>query len=203
VVTTLPTGAVIVLTGPAPTIGKSFISSNFAALMAQSGGRVLLVDGDLRRGDLHHFFGMKNRQAGLSEVLSQACPWEQAVHKTRIPGLCLMPTGTIPPNPSELLMSPMLEAFLDAASAAFTCVVVDAPPLLAVTDGTIIGAKAGAVLLVAKFGQHPLDEIRTCQHRLENAGVPLLGCIFNDVRTTGLGYLGSSYQYAYHYTYKG
>ena len=193
---------VIMITGPAPGIGKSFISSNFAALLAQSGGKTLLVDGDLRRGNLHSYFGLKGRQTGLTDVLSLRSPWEAAIHKTRIPGLDLLTTGILPPNPSELLMSDAFQQFLDSVSAAYQCVIIDVPPLLAVTDATLIGAKAGAVLLVAKYGQHPLDEIRTCQQRLQTAGIHLLGCIFNDVQPTGLSYLGSNYQYAYHYKYK-
>ncbi|MDR3669583.1 MAG: polysaccharide biosynthesis tyrosine autokinase [Holophaga sp.] len=193
---------VIMLTGPAPAIGKSFISSNFATLMAVSGRKVLLVDGDLRKGNLHQYFGMKERQTGLTDVLAQRATWEAAIHRTKIPGLDLITTGPLPPNPSELLMSAAFQKFLGTAAAAYSCVIIDAPPLLAVTDAAIIGTHAGTVLLVAKFGQHPIDELRTCQQRLENAGVRLVGCVFNDIQTTGLGYLGSDYQYAYHYKYK-
>jgi tyrosine-protein kinase Etk/Wzc len=193
---------VVIITGPAPSIGKSFISSNFAALLAQSGAKVLLVDGDLRKGNLHHYFGLKNRAPGFADVLAQRTAWGSALQRTGIPGLDLLTTGLLPPNPSELLMSDRLDAFLKSVSAAYQFVIIDAPPLLAVTDATIMGALAGTVLLVAKFGQHPLDEIRACQRRLDSAGVRLQGCIFNNVMQAGLGYLGRNYTYDYHYTYK-
>ncbi|MGA2080394.1 MAG: polysaccharide biosynthesis tyrosine autokinase [Holophaga sp.] len=193
---------VVMLTGPAPGVGKSFITSNFAALLAQSGAKVLLVDGDLRRGNLHHYFGVKSRQSGLGDVLARRADWEAVVRRTEIPGLDLMTTGLLPPNPSELLMAPPFREFIDRAKAAYQYVIIDAPPVLAVTDPTIIGARAGTVLLVAKFGRHAIDEIRTCQQRLEHAGVRLLGCVFNDVQPTVLGNIGSNYQYAYHYSYK-
>jgi tyrosine-protein kinase Etk/Wzc len=193
---------VVLVTGPAPLIGKSFISTNYAALLAQSGAKVLLIDGDLRKGNLHHFFGLKKRHPGFAEVLAQRLALETAVQKTGIPGLDLLTTGLLPSNPSELLMSDRLPDLLNKALAAYQFVILDAPPLLAVTDATIMGAKAGTVLLVVKYGQHPLDELRTCQRRLDAAGVHLLGCIFNNVQPSGLGYLGRSYTYDYHYTYK-
>jgi tyrosine-protein kinase Etk/Wzc len=193
---------VIMLTGPAPFVGKSFISSNFAILLAQSGAKVLLVDGDLRRGNLHRYSGLKARQTGLAEMLTGHSALGSGPQKTGIPGLDLMTTGALPSNASELLMSHRFQEFLETVSAAYQYVVIDAPPLLAVTDAAIIGSKVGTVLLVAKYGQHSMDELRACQQRLESAGVHLLGCIFNDVQPTGLAYLGSNYQYAYHYQYK-
>jgi tyrosine-protein kinase Etk/Wzc len=193
---------VIMLTGPAPGVGKSFVSSNLAALLAQSLAKVLLLDGDLRRGDLHHYFGLTSRQNGFGDVLAGRLAWRSAVHPTGIPGLDLMPTGLLPSNPAELLMAPSFPAFLREARQAYDYIVIDVPPVLAVTDPTIIGELADTVLLVAKFGRHPLDEIRTCQQRLEAAGVRPLGCVFNDVQSSVVGNLGSNYQYAYHYSYK-
>ncbi len=193
---------VIMLTGPAPGVGKSFISSNLAALLAQSLAKVLLLDGDLRRGDLHHYFGLTSRQNGFGDVLAGRLDWRSAVHPTGIPGLDLMPTGMLPSNPAELLMAPSFPKFLQEARQAYDYIVIDVPPVLAVTDPTIIGALADTVLLVVKFGRHPLDEIRTCQQRLEAAGVRPLGCVFNDVQASVVGNIGSNYQYAYHYSYK-
>jgi len=193
---------VVVITGPAPGIGKSFVAANFAALMAQSGARVLLVDGDLRKGNLHHYFGLKSRRNGFGDVLTKRATLGAVIQKTAIPDLDLLTTGLLPPNPSELLMSEQFQKFLTAARGAYQFVVLDAPPVLAVTDATIMGTKAGTVLLVAKFGRHPIDEIRACQKVLDTAGVRILGCVFNDVQTTALATTGSGYQYAYHYSYK-
>jgi tyrosine-protein kinase Etk/Wzc len=203
---------VIMVTGPSPGSGKSFISCNLAAVIAQSGARVLLIDGDMRRGRLHHHFGIKGRMGGLSDVLSGRMDWKSVVcplsrtskdsDTTEIWNLNLMKTGIIPPNPSELLMTERFAEFITAVSNAYDYVIIDTPALLAVADAGIIGSKAGISLLVAKYGQHTLDELRTCKKRLGNFGVVLEGCIFNDVRPMSLGYGNREYKYAYHYQYK-
>jgi len=191
----------IMITGPSPMVGKSFISSNLSSVLAQSGARVLVVDADLRRGNLHRYFGLPNRMGGLSEVIEEHSDWKAVVRGTEVPGLQVMSSGRIPKNPAELLMTPAFTAFVEAASREYDFVVLDAPPLLPVTDATIIGSKVGTVLLVAKFGYNTLDEIRTCQSRLEDNGIPLRGCVFNDLTPTGLGYYDRHYRYAYHYKY--
>ena len=191
----------ILITGPAPTVGKSFVSSNLAAVLAQISTRVLLVDADMRRGGLHTYFGLDSRQGGLSEVLAGKLPWRDAVQSTEAAGLHVLSSGAIPKNPAELLMAPSFSAFVDEACKEYEYVVFDAPPLLPVTDAAIIGSKVGTVLLVAKAGQHPLDEFRTCQRRLESNGIPLDGCVLNDIMPTGLSYYDQRYRYAYLYSY--
>jgi len=193
---------VIMITGPSPTIGKSFVSSNFATVLAQTGARVLVVDGDLRRGNLHHYFGFKNRLGGLSEVLLGRSNWKDVLHETEVPGLDMISTGVIPSNPSDLLMTDCFKKFITEINDVYDFVIIDAPPLLPVTDAIIIGSKVGTVLLVAKYAQHPLDEIRTCQNRMESHGISIEGCIFNDVQPLGIGYYNQNYRYAYHYNYK-
>jgi tyrosine-protein kinase Etk/Wzc len=191
----------IMITGPSPKIGKSFVSSNFSVVLAQAGARVLVVDADMRRGNLHKYFGLGNRLGGLSEVIAGLSSWKSAIHNTEIPGLHMMSSGEIPKNPAELLMAPGFAAFVAEVSGEYDYVVIDAPPVLPVTDATIIGSKVGTVLLVAKSGHHTLDELRTCQSRLEANGIPLKGCIFNDLMPIGLGYYDQRYRYAYHYKY--
>ena len=191
----------IMITGPSPKVGKSFISSNFSVVLAQGGTRVLVVDADMRRGNLHKYFGLPNRMGGLSEVIAGLLTWTAAIHETETPGLHIMSSGRIPKNPAELLMSHQFSEFLAEACGQFDYVVIDAPPLLPVTDAMIIGAKVGTVLLVTKAGQHSLDEIRTCQSRMHSNGLPLKGCVFNDIMPTGLGYFDQRYRYAYHYKY--
>lgn len=199
---------VLMLTGPSMDVGKSFVSSNLSVTLAQAGAKVLLVDGDLRKGTLHKYFGFKNRLNGLAEILSGRLAWEAVVRSnhqdqesrgTAINGLDLITTGILPKNPSELLMSSGFSTFLAETAAAYDYVIIDSPPLLSVTDAEIIASKVDSVMLVARYGRHPLDEIRTCQRRLMSHGIPLAGCIFNDVRVHGLGY--NQYRYAYHYTY--
>ena len=204
------TNRAIMITGPSAAIGKSFVSSNLAFILALNGSRVLVVDGDLRRGNLHHYFGRKNRIGGLSEVLSGRQDWRTVIHpvlrdasgdSTEVFGLHFMSTGILPPNPSELLMTNRFVKFVAEVSAAYDFVIIDAPPLLPVTDAAIISAQVGNVILVAKYGQHPLDELRTCQQRLESLGVPILGCVFNDITAIGLGSQYRYYKYAYHQKY--
>ncbi|MBL0210397.1 MAG: polysaccharide biosynthesis tyrosine autokinase [Holophagaceae bacterium] len=193
---------VVMISGPAPAIGKSFVSSNFSALLAQTGAasRVLLVDGDMRRGNLHQYFGITHRAGGLSEILAGQKPWLQAVRATGMPGLEIITSGTLPPNPSELLMSTRFADFILEVSQVYDIVIIDAPPVLAVTDAVIIGRQAGTTLLIAKAKAHTLDEIQASIKRFETAGIKPKGCIFNDVPVLNVGY--RYYRYAYHYGYK-
>jgi tyrosine-protein kinase Etk/Wzc len=193
---------VIMISGPSPGIGKAFVSSNFAALLAQTAptSRVLLVDGDMRRGNLHLYFGLPNRKNGLSEVLSGQKTWKEVVQTTDVPGLDVITSGTLPPNPSELLMSGRFNDFIAEISEEYNLIIIDAPPVLAVTDPVIIGRQVGSVLLLTKSKAHPLDEIRTAIQRFESAGIKIKGCIFNDVMAVNMGY--QYYRYAYHYGYK-
>ncbi len=191
----------IMITGPSPKVGKSFLSGNFAVVLAQTGAQVLVVDADMRKGNLHKYFGLGNRLGGLSEVIAGLSTWKSVIHKTEVPGLHMMSTGEIPRNPTELLMSPGFANFVSDVTKEYDFVVIDAPPILPVTDATIIGSKVGTVLLVAKSRKHTLDELRACQSRIQSAGIPLKGCVFNDMLPTGLGYYDRHYLYAYHYKY--
>lgn len=193
---------IVMISGPSPGIGKSFVCSNFSALLAHSGAasRVLLVDGDMRRGNLHKYFGSPHRDRGLSEILSGQIPWLQAVRSTSIPGLDLITSGVLPPNPSELLMSRRFSEFTSEIAQAYDIVIIDAPPALAVTDAVIIGRQAGTALFVVKAKAHSIDEIQASIKRFESANIRIKGCIFNDVRMTNVGY--RYYRYAYHYGYK-
>ncbi|WP_257314234.1 polysaccharide biosynthesis tyrosine autokinase [Geothrix fuzhouensis] len=191
---------VVLITGPAPTIGKTFLSANFAALLAQSGTRVLVVDGDLRKGLLHRPFGLLERGEGLSEILSGKADWKAVLHPEVVPGLDLITTGTLPPNPAELLMTSRLPDFLQQVSAAYDLILIDAAPVLAVTDPVILAKNVGTVLLIAKARAHSLEELQIALQRFESGGVKVNGCIFNDVTAIKVGY--QYYRYAYHYTYK-
>ena len=192
----------IMVTGPSPGIGKSFVSGNLAAVLARSGSRVLVVDADLRKGALHRLFWSKDRSGGLSDVLAHLAEWETVVHKTAVQRLFLMMSGSIPMNPSELLMMDTLDEFLAQASKAYDYVILDAPPVLAVTDALLIGAKVDTTLLVAKYGVHPMDELRACLDRLDRASIPVMGCVFNDVQPLTIPGHYPHYRYAYHYRYE-
>jgi len=192
---------IVLITGPAPNIGKSFVSMNLATVLAQGGSNVLLIDADLRRGVLHRTFGIKGRAGGLTEVLMGRAEWKSLIKDTGIPRLHLLSTGVLPPDPLVLLMSPQFASFTAEVSEAYDFVIMDAPPLLPVTDAVVIGSKVDTILLVAKYGAHPMDELRTCQQRLKNLGGRLKGCIFNDIKLVGYKGLYGYYKYEFDYRY--
>lgn len=192
--------SVVLVSGPSPGIGKTFVTANFAAVAAQAGTRVLAVDGDLRRGTLHHPFALNERGRGLSEVLAGQAKWAEVVHREVLQGLDLITTGTLPPNPAELMMGKRLSDFIQEVSADYDLVLIDAAPVLAVTDPVILASHVGTVLLIAKAEAHTLDEFRTALQRFQNGGAKVKGCIFNDVRPIKFGY--EYYRYTYHYKYK-
>lgn len=189
----------ILIAGSAPGVGKSFICANLAIVLAQAGKRVVLVDSDMRRGHLHDIFGFSERAGGLSEHLAGALVPDELVCETRVPGLGLIKTGAIPPNPSELLLHPRFERLVDELCATHDHVIFDAGPLLAVTDSAIIGRAVGCTLLVARYQQTPLREIELATQRLSQAGVNLKGFILNDVQRQGSYGYGYGYQYTYSY----
>jgi len=194
-------GNTILITGPSPGVGKSFVTANLAAVLASSGKQVLLIDADLRKGLLHRYFGM-DRKPGLTDYIDGTSGWEEAVRDTSIAGLHFLATGTIPPNPSELLMHERFAAILEQCSETYDYVLIDSAPALAVTDAAIVGRLADAVLMVIKSGGHPLREIEHSVKRLQQAGVNLRGLMLNDVEIPKRGYgYGKYYRYKYRYQY--
>ncbi|OCH29655.1 tyrosine-protein kinase [Aliivibrio fischeri] len=188
---------VVMITGPAPNIGKSFVAVNFAAVIAKTGQKVLVVDADMRKGYMQRYFGMK-WDNGLSDYLSGKLPLEQTIQKSEVPNLDVMTRGQVPPNPSELLMTKRFSDFIDWASANYDLVLIDTPPVLAVTDPSIVGALAGTTLMVGRFDQTSVKEIDVARHRFEQAGIEVKGFILNAVEkkassTYGYGYYNYSY----------
>lgn len=189
---------VLMITGPGPSVGKSFVSVNLAAIMASAGKHVLLIDGDLRRGYLNEYFG-EARERGLSELVAGTLTTQEAVRHTPIEGLDYVSTGVLPPNPAELLLHPRFEQFLKEVSTRYDQVLIDSPPVLAVTDGAIIGRHVGATLLVARFAHTELRELELAHKRLQQAGVPINGVLLNRVEIAAGGTYGYQYVYAYKY----
>jgi tyrosine-protein kinase Etk/Wzc len=188
---------VIAIGGPAPAIGKSFVVSNLAMLLGETGKRVLLIDADLRRGRLHEFFSVE-RSPGLSEVVGGLVPAAAAVRATGYESVDVLTTGVIPPNPAELLGSERFRRQLEELARRYDVVLVDTPPILAVTDGALVGRHAGSYLMVLKAGRHPMREIAAAMRTLARNGVRVRGFVMNDVRLDrGLGRRS-----AYHYQYK-
>ena len=190
---------IIMITGPSPGVGKSFVSANLAVILARSGKRVLLVDGDLRRGRLHTMFAI-GRNGGLSEIIAGDLGVEDVIHESGIDNLDLVPTGALPPNPSELLLHENFALTMEQVAPFYDYILIDSPPVLAVNDATIIGRLAGASLLVLKDGQHPLREVGQSLKTLQHAGVNLRGAVFNQMSrlSSRFGY-GRYYGYRYDY----
>ncbi|GAB2496499.1 polysaccharide biosynthesis tyrosine autokinase [Pseudoxanthomonas sangjuensis] len=184
---------VLMIAAPSPGVGKTFVCANLAVTIAQSGQSVLLVDADMRRGTLHQAVGVRS-EGGLSELIAGKIDPEQAVRA--VPGterMSFISRGAIPSNPSELLMSPRFKQLLGQLSRRFDVVVVDTPPVLAVTDAALIGHHAGTCLLVVRWGLNQQREIALAKQRLEQNGVDVRGAIFNAVEKRGSG------QYTYTY----
>jgi tyrosine-protein kinase Etk/Wzc len=186
---------IVMITGSRPDTGKSFLSVNLAALVASANKRVLIIDGDMRRGDVHSHFGIAH-QPGLSDVLSGG-DLASMVQRDVLPGLDVLAKGTLPSHPSELLMSKRFQTMLDELKSHYDIVIVDTPPVLAVTDSTVIGKYAGTTLLVVRHGRHPLNEIAETAKRLLNGGVSLKGVLLTDVPQEA-AFLGSGYQGGYY-----
>jgi tyrosine-protein kinase Etk/Wzc len=188
----------IMIAGPSPTVGKSFVSINLAAVLTRPDKKVLLIDADMRRGHLHQYLGLQ-RENGLSEFISGDIPIGEALHPTSIPNLTLIPTGTMPPNPAELLLHQRFTNCLKVLGPHYDHIIIDSPPILAVTDATIIGQMAGGTLMVLKAGEHPMREIEQAVKRLKQAGVNVRGLLFNDVNVQSQRYGAGKYSYQYSY----
>jgi tyrosine-protein kinase Etk/Wzc len=183
---------IVMLTGPLPGVGKSFLTVNLAVLLAHSGKRVLMIDGDMRRGALERYVGGA-QDNGLSELLSGQISLEEAIRSTSVDGLSFISCGRRPPNPSELLMSPRLPQYLEGLAKRYDVVLIDTPPVLAVTDASIIGGYAGSTFFVIRSGVHSEGEIADSLKRLKAAGVHVQGGIFNAMPQRARGGYDRSY----------
>ena len=189
----------LMLTGPSPAVGKSFVSTNLAAVCAQSGQKILLIDADMRKGRIHAAFSAQSK-TGLSEHLVGDVSLDDIIRETPQEGLSYIARGIAPPNPSELLMSNKFEEFLSAVSEKFDLVIIDTPPVLAVTDAVLVGKKVGITLMITRFRENNSKEIdRSLQH-LETAGINVRGCILNAIERSATSYYGYGYGY-YNYAY--
>lgn len=192
---------IVMITGPAPAFGKSFVSVNLATVLAVAGKRVLLVDADLRKGYLHQYFGLE-RDNGLADLAANGCTLEQALHKNVVENVDFISTGNLPPNPSELLLHENVAGLLKELSASYDYVLLDTPPVLAVSDTLILGPHVGALFLVVRAGESTLGEIKESVKRCSHTGIPVKGVIFNDIKPRAVGYgYGYGYKYGkYRYT---
>ncbi|HBX7051985.1 TPA: polysaccharide biosynthesis tyrosine autokinase, partial [Klebsiella pneumoniae] len=183
---------ILMISGASPNAGKTFVSTNLAAVIAQSGKKVLFIDTDMRKGYTHNLFNVENTK-GLSDILSGKMTVERAIQPLSMAGFDFIARGAVPPNPAELLMHKNFDALLSWASQNYEIVVLDTPPILAVTDAAIIGNYVGTTLLVARFEQNTAKEIEVSVRRFEQSGVIVKGCILNGIIKKASSY----YSYGY------
>lgn len=183
----------LMISAPSPGVGKTFVCANLAVAIAQTGQRVLLIDADMRRGTLHDAVGVR-WEGGLSDLILGRIELQDAIRKVSgAENLSFISRGAVPSNPSELLMHENFTAMLKEVSGDYDIVLIDTPPVLAVTDAAVIGQHSGTCLLVVRWGLNQQREIALAKQRLEQNGVEVKGAIFNGVEKRGAG------QYAYTY----
>ena len=192
-------GNALLVSSPGPGEGKSTIISNLAIAIAQTGKRVVVVDGDLRRPALYRLFNGLQREPGLSNFLADlGADSDDIVTQTDIEGIHVIPSGPTPPNPAELLGSPRMVTLLNQLRERYDIVLVDSPPLLPVADGTILASQVdGAIVVVDGFGTRS-SSLQAALDGLRNTQVNITGVIINKLKRPGLGY---AYNYPYYYYY--
>lgn len=190
---------IITITGVSPGVGKSFISVNFAYLLADAGKKILLIDGDIRKGRLKNYFNI-GAADGLSEVICGKTKLESAIISCPNTNLDILPTGTYPPNPAELLMSQRFKDLLDQVSKMYDFVIIDTAPILAVTDAVVIAQHASANFMVLASNMHESKDIELALKRLEANGVKVNGTVFNfSKQAKGIYRYKQVYNYQYEY----
>jgi len=197
----------VMITGSTPGLGKSFVAVNTAAVLAASGKRVLLIDLDMRKGHINQYMGL-TRDNGIAELLAGERTFDQIVRRSILPNLDFIPTGVLPSAPHLLLQHGNLKQFLEKVSAEYDLVLMDTPPVLAVTDATMLSEHIGTSILVAREGITTLGELNETVKRFTQVGVKVSGVVFNAVRPRpgkyGYGYGKYRYSgYAYEQYSKG
>jgi capsular exopolysaccharide synthesis family protein len=210
------TGLLVSRTGEGPVVflvtsavdqeGKTTTALNVASALAQTQRRVLLVDADMRRSSIHRLFEME-RERGLSTFLGDGAEAEEVVRDSEVPGLSVVTAGRPPDNPSELLGSGRMPEFLSWARGSYDFIVLDSPPVVAVTDASVLAPLADGVLLVVRAERTPRRAAAHGREVLENAKANLLGAVLNDCPRDRRGYYGYGYGYGYYryggyYTYR-
>lgn len=186
---------VLMICGPSAAIGKSFVSANLSAVLAQIDKKVLLIDADMRRGYLFRYF-RASRENGLSDYLSGQRQLDEVIATTQVENLSFIASGQVPPNPAELLMHPRWAALLEQLAGKFDLIIIDTPPVLAVTEPGIIGQYADTALMVVRFDVNAVKEVQAATERLERSNVKVKGAILNCMEAragSGYGYYGYDY----------
>ncbi|MGG1634066.1 capsular biosynthesis protein [Paenibacillus sp. FSL A5-0031] len=172
---------VLMVSSAGPGEGKSTTITNLAVTFAQSEKKVVLIDADLRKPTAHHTFSISNRY-GLSSIISQQCSLEEGIQVTDIPNLDVITSGAIPPNPAEMMGSKRMTATIEQLRQMYDIVLIDTPPLLAVTDAQIVATKSDGVILVVDQGKVKRDIASKAVKNLESVNARILGVVLNNVK---------------------
>ena len=183
----------IVITSSGSGEGKSTVMSNLAITMADSGKRVILVDCDLRKPSIHKKIGVTNA-LGLTNILAQGMKKEECMINTAVDNLFIITSGPIPPNPAELIGTKKMRDFIEELKGEFDLVLIDAPPVLAVTDAQILSTIVDGVIFVASYGEAQKNAVVDAKQLIDKVGGKVLGIVFNKVPGAIGGYYGKSYE---------
>lgn len=183
----------VMVTSASPGVGKSFVTSNMAVVLANAGKKVLLIDTDLRKGRIHKAFGLNNK-SGLSEYLSQKDMTSPTIHSSVIENLDVICRGKNVSHSSELLMSERFKRMLDSVKNQYDIVVIDTAPILAITDSAIIGKYVGTSLLIAFYGVNTVKDVELSLKRFKQNDIEITGVILN-----GIDARSDDYNYVYEY----
>ncbi len=186
---------VILVTSAQPQEGKSFTAANLAVALAEGGERVLLVDADLRRSSCHRVFGLEKSTVGLSSILYGGLNAEMALLTTGVPNLTFLPAGPTPPGPANLLSSERTRALLQTLRERYPWIIIDSPPVLAVSDAAVLASLVDGVLLIVRAHATPVEAVQLARDSLEAVGARMLGVVLNDVRPSRSTYSYGNYGY--------
>ncbi len=189
---------VILITSSASKEGKSTTAVNFAVTLAQMGSKVLLVDSDLRRPSLHGFFSL-DKTYGLSNLLIGSLKLADVIKKTPVEKLDVITSGDVPPNPAELVSSNAMKDFIDEARAQYQYIVIDSPPVIAVTDAAVLATRVDGVMLVVSSGYTHKRDVSRAVALLKNVKASMLGVVLNNLDIKRI--YGSYYYYFHYYQY--
>ena len=183
----------VMITSSVPGEGKSFTVSNLAVAFAWLNKKILLVDCDMRRGTQHKQFGVSN-VLGLSDLLiDRSADYSKYIKNTSIENLDVITSGTVPPNPSELLSSQSFDKFVDEMKQEYDMIFFDLPPVTVVSDAQIVASKVDKTVIVTRIKVTPLEDLQKTKRMLENVNASIAGVVVNGVKMAGKKYYGKYY----------
>ncbi len=191
---------VMAITSAIPMEGKTSVIINLAITLAETGKKVLIIDGDMRKPMIHKYLEISNASRGLSNVLSRTYEWNAVAVRFKELPLYVLPSGPIPPNPTELLGSSSMEQLIATAREEFDYILIDTPPVSVVTDAVTLHNSLDGMLLVVRQKYTKVDAVKAAKKNIESAGVNVLGVIMNmfEIKNTNRAYdYYKSYDYAY------